>query len=218
MIASICGMLTSDCFNQECKDSKKKKKHNWLILWDSRFFYNLEVTKAENWHCPLLIIEGGELARAKLESPPWRQRLGELTGWLILQLPRPKTRVMCWSTVICWGVEVGWGLWTQGCRISMTQGNNMMSRKSPNESLALMVQQKPGALNEIHGSLWWMPACKSIWTKGFTMWLPVSHCSCHDSFSPASFSPLLNFVFVLIWGVYGGGEIARHDVKDPKNK
>ncbi|KAL6033887.1 hypothetical protein STEG23_019606 [Scotinomys teguina] len=38
-------------------------------------------------------------------------------------------------------------LQTQGCRISTTQGNNRISKRSPREDPGLMVYQKPEALN-----------------------------------------------------------------------
>lgn len=48
-----------------------------------------------------------------------------------------------------WGVSI---LWTQGCRISMTQGINRIYRKSSSEGPASMVQQRPGTSNQIKDS------------------------------------------------------------------
>lgn len=104
----------------------------------------------------------------------------------ILQLPRLRSRVICWSTptatqsVVCWN-KMGMllVLWTQGCRISMTQGSIGMSRKNPSEDPVSMIQQRPGphtrpviVCNECLGG--------KVGIKGFVVWLTVSHCSSHD--------------------------------------
>ena len=41
----------------------------------------------------------------------------------------------------------------QNYRISMTQGNNRISKRSPSEDPVLIVQQQPEAANQINDSL-----------------------------------------------------------------
>lgn len=74
-----------------------------------------------------------------------------------------QNQVICWSTpmftlpVICWSVGSGTGvvsvIWTQDCRIAKTQGSKAMSRKSPSDGPASLVQQRTGVLIQTNDSL-----------------------------------------------------------------
>ena len=72
-------------------------------------------------------------------------------------------------------------LWTSGTceetgsldpklQVSMTQGNNIISEKSPGEDPVLIVEQKPETMNQTTESLQWPFASKAVGTKWFTVW------------------------------------------------
>lgn len=82
----------------------------------------------------------GDLAGAVLESLPW---CGNLLGYhpdpdLQLRVGPLQIYIICkWL-----GCMEGLVLLIQSCRISITQGNNRITRRSPDKDPVLMVSQK----------------------------------------------------------------------------
>ena len=95
-----------------------------------------------------------------LSQPGWG-RAEELTlvvwvqeSWQADQLNHwPRSKALNWHyqhLPHLWsaGVHEGAGPTDPNCRISMTQGNNRISKWSPSEILVLMIEQKPEALKQ----------------------------------------------------------------------
>ena len=68
----------------------------------------------------------------------------------------------------------------QNFRISMTQGNNRIFKRSPSEVPVLIIQQKLEASYQINESLQRTFASKEVWTKGYTVVYTVTHYSFHN--------------------------------------
>jgi hypothetical protein len=63
------------------------------------------------------------------------------------------------------------------------QDNNKISGRRSSKDPVLIVQQKPGALNQKSDSLQGMFASKGVWTKGCTVGHTVTRCSFHSEIS-----------------------------------
>jgi hypothetical protein len=70
-------------------------------------------------------------------------------------------------------------------RISMTQGDNRLSKRSPSKDSVSEEYQKPEALYQANES----SASREEWTKGYTMRYTVTHYSFHNK-----------IFFSLLWG------------------
>lgn len=97
----------------------------------------------------------------------------ELVGWPT-QLP-PRSRALSYSPQVYYIYELldyvkRPILKIQSCRISTTQGNKRLSKRSPDKNSALIVYQKPEALNQTEDSLQCSFASKDVLTKGYTVW------------------------------------------------
>lgn len=92
----------------------------------------------------------GDLAGAVLESLPW---CGNLLGYH----PDPDLQLrvgplQIYSICKCLGCMEGPVLLFQSCGISVTQGNNRITRRRPGEDPMLMVSQKPEISNQTNDS------------------------------------------------------------------
>ena len=87
-----------------------------------------------------------------------REDRGELADWPVLQLSRPRSRVMSWLTPtsnpsrICWSMWRGQSCRILGCKIPTTQGNNRITKTSPSEGPLSMIYQKPEASKQTNNS------------------------------------------------------------------
>ena len=74
----------------------------------------------------------------------------------------------------CWRMWKGWTCQLQSCWTFMTQSSNWISKRSPStESITEARSLKPGQqFTAIHTR-------QDVWTKEYTVWLPLSHYSFH---------------------------------------
>lgn len=54
----------------------------------------------------------------------------------------------------------------QSCWMSMTQGNNRITSRSPNEDPILKVSQNPDTMKQTNDSFYWIFASKDMWADG----------------------------------------------------
>lgn len=111
--------------------------------------------RAYKQHWPLLLLIAVHCCKKWLvwampKRSPWWSRHGELAGWQVLQLMRPRTRVMSWPcgvlkpNLVISLPDESWlclfffsfpfnYLFYQSCRISRKQGNNRISKSIPSK-------------------------------------------------------------------------------------
>ena len=88
----------------------------------------------------------------------------------------------------------------------MTQ-DDRIAKRSPGEGLVLVEQQKPEASNQTRFNVRYKYMCglNDMWTKGFSVWLTMSHCSFYNEiFLSFLLSFPLNFVLFDLGGGYKG--------------
>lgn len=135
--------------------------------------------------------------------------------------------------------RVGWGRirmgWSCGPRASGSPKHRAATGVSGRVLLGVHFwwgSRVKGPSNHTNDSLLWMPECKDVRIKGFTVCLSVSHCRFHDNIFPffifsLKFHLVLFICFLLVReaaGIQGGcegTEMSRmriHDMENPKNK
>jgi hypothetical protein len=179
----------------------------------------------EGWPCLLLMEVLGGLARAGLESSPWWYRWGR-ANTLTSYYPGPNPGLCEWLSWIKRQV-----LLIQSCKISMTQGNNRITERSPGEDPILTMSQKPEISNQINDSLQWiftMNIAMNMCGQRDTLWDKLWHstASIWDVFMPYLCCCSFVCVCVLFWGrgcqgegwIWGDGKVSRAGVHDVKLK
>ena len=96
----------------------------------------LRAQEQENWLCPLLAATLDEVCRAgELAPMVWVRE-----SWQSNQLRTSQARIYfkCYLITEVLKLEKGTVLQIQCCRISITRGNNRISKRSPSEKLVLI--------------------------------------------------------------------------------
>ena len=90
----------------------------------------------------------------------------------------------------------------QSCRISMTQGNNRITGRSPGKDSVWWNRSQMDPLNQTNDSLQWTFASEDVWAERYT----VVHTVTHNSFPNEMFSMLcfVLFGFFVFHFILGG--------------